>query len=84
MYDEWLAAGLIFLLILFSYDARAAHADHGIVRRGSACQCALLPASPVPDTQAGIRLLRRQPALSSSRPVGEPESTSSTIKRRVS
>jgi len=59
---EWLAAGLILLLILGAYDARAAAVDSGIVRCESPSQSAFLPAPPLADLHDRIGFVRRQPA----------------------
>jgi len=59
---EWLAAGLIFLLILGAYDARATPVDSGSVRCESTPQSASLAALPFPDLHARIGFVRRQPS----------------------
>ena len=61
-YLGWLAAGLIFLLILGTHDARATPVDSGSVRCESTLQSASLPAPPFPELHARIGFVRRQPA----------------------
>ena len=61
-YLEWLAAGLIFLLIMGAYDARATPVNSGSVRCESTPQSASVPALPVPDLHARTGFVRRQPA----------------------